>query len=89
MNAYTCYNGQLAEARMAPTTNTVTALVEATLWHEDGTDSVHTLTVTAESLDFFDLLEAVQTGAYTTTSDFAQYYPGVELGDLELVDGPL
>ena len=38
MNAYTCYNGQLAEARMEPTTNTVTALVEATLWHEDGTD---------------------------------------------------
>lgn len=89
MNAYTCYDGQLAEERMAPY-ETENYLVEVILWHEDGTDSTHQLVVSAASTDFFDLLEGIETEAYETdTPNFEELRKTHELGDIHMIDGPL
>ncbi|MFR9823443.1 hypothetical protein ACL1I1_10845 [Corynebacterium striatum] len=89
MNAYTCYQGQLAEARMEPREEQ-NYLVEVILWHEDGTDSTHQLVVSATSSEFFDLLEGIETEAYETdTPNFEELRKTHELGDLHMIDGPL
>ncbi|CQD05022.1 hypothetical protein [Corynebacterium striatum] len=89
MNAYTCYQGQLAEARMAPY-DEYNYLVEVVLWCEDGTDITHQLVVSAASSDFCDLLEGLETEAYETDiPNFAELLKTHELGELHMIDGPL
>lgn len=89
MNPYTCYQGQLAEARMEPREEQ-NYLIEVVLWDEEGNETTYELVVSAVSEEFFDLVEGLKTGAYETDiPNFEELLKTHELGDLHLIDGPL
>ena len=89
MNPYTCYQGQLAEQRMAPYEEE-NYLIEVVLWDEEGNETSYELVVSAASPEYFDLAEGLQTGAYDTDiPNFEELLKTHELDTIHVIDGPL